>query len=246
MQWSLKDCIKKFMETVDLAFTPRGLSNGKIAERFMTLKNGSKYSASNLHRVLKDKFSDAFLFGSPIHNKHSNHVAVISTSEDYTHSIALTNYSRKGNLKMSYKIEFSNDSKPGLKIWEAACATSAAPAYFKPFKATTFNRTYLDGALYHNNPVSIANSERRLLWTDVANQHPDILLSLGSGLDSSDVDPTMPKDISGLNNNEQEILTLKGQAPEVLPRKQRKDRKTIKKFVKMLVGRVKAHHSELY
>lgn len=42
-------------------------------------------------------------------------------------------------------------------------------------------RTYLDGDLYHNNPASVANNERKFLWPDVAENSPDILLSLGTG-----------------------------------------------------------------
>lgn len=40
---------------------------------------------------------------------------------------------------------------------------------------------FFDGAIYVNNPVRIANTERRLLWPDVADAHADILLSLGTG-----------------------------------------------------------------
>ena len=38
---------------------------------------------------------------------------------------------------------------------------------------------YQDGGLYHNNPIFIANTERKLIWPDV--QYPDIILSLGTG-----------------------------------------------------------------
>jgi len=40
---------------------------------------------------------------------------------------------------------------------------------------------YLDGALYHNNPVRIAFHESKLIWPDVHDHHPDILLSIGTG-----------------------------------------------------------------
>ncbi len=39
----------------------------------------------------------------------------------------------------------------------------------------------MDGALYYNNPIKIANNERKLLWSDVAESHPDIMLSIGTG-----------------------------------------------------------------
>jgi hypothetical protein len=39
----------------------------------------------------------------------------------------------------------------------------------------------LDGALYHNNPVWVAHHERKLIWSDVSAQQPDIFLSIGTG-----------------------------------------------------------------
>lgn len=61
-----------------------------------------------------------------------------------------------------------------------ARSTSAAPSYFKPFRSKRNSRGYLDGALYHNNPVRVADIERRLIWPDSESFHPDILLSIGT------------------------------------------------------------------
>jgi hypothetical protein len=41
--------------------------------------------------------------------------------------------------------------------------------------------SYIDGALYHNNPVGVAHHERILIWKDVGVQQPDIFLSIGTG-----------------------------------------------------------------
>lgn len=38
----------------------------------------------------------------------------------------------------------------------------------------------MDGAIYHNNPVQIADKERKLLWPGMAKEYPDLLVSLGS------------------------------------------------------------------
>ena len=40
---------------------------------------------------------------------------------------------------------------PEIKVWEAARATSAAPAYFKPFAIKKYE--LLDGGLGANNPL---------------------------------------------------------------------------------------------
>jgi hypothetical protein len=63
----------------------------------------------------------------------------------------------------------------------SARATSAAPRYFKPFVNASTKEGFLDGALFHNNPVRIAFSESQLIWPDIRSRPPDILLSLGTG-----------------------------------------------------------------
>jgi hypothetical protein len=63
----------------------------------------------------------------------------------------------------------------------SARATSAAPTYFKPFRNPRTMEGYVDGAVFHNNPVRIANYESKLLWPDADQQAPDILLSIGTG-----------------------------------------------------------------
>ena len=47
---------------------------------------------------------------------------------------------------------------------------------------------FLDGAVFHNNPVRIANYESKLLWPDAEDFHPDILLSIGTGHYDADMD----------------------------------------------------------
>jgi hypothetical protein len=47
---------------------------------------------------------------------------------------------------------------------------------------------YVDGAVFHNNPVRIANYESKLLWPDADQRPPDILLSIGTGQHGADTD----------------------------------------------------------
>lgn len=65
-------------------------------------------------------------------------------------------------------------------VWQAARATAAAPMYFKPFKHS--GTAYVDGAIKHNCPVIVADSERRRIWGDVSDWPADFLLSLGTGV----------------------------------------------------------------
>lgn len=77
-------------------------------------------------------------------------------------------------LKLSSAVDFHR-----------ARATSAAPPYFKPFIKNETKSSYLDGALYHNNPVWIAHHERKLIWSDIVDKQPDIFISIGTGHHSS-------------------------------------------------------------
>lgn len=45
----------------------------------------------------------------------------------------------------------------------------------------------MDGAIYYNCPVRVAEHERKLIWEEVSDWPADILLSLGTGLSSSEV-----------------------------------------------------------
>lgn len=63
-------------------------------------------------------------------------------------------------------------------------ATSAAPTYFKSFFHEPTKITFNDGGIKFNNPIFIADNERKLVWPDLAEQDPDILLSIGTGYNS--------------------------------------------------------------
>ena len=65
-------------------------------------------------------------------------------------------------------------------IFDSARITSAAPIYFKPFYHRRTRRTYVDGVLQRNNPIRVADEERRLIWRE-DKKHTDIIVSLGSG-----------------------------------------------------------------
>ena len=41
---------------------------------------------------------------------------------------------------------------------------------------------YSDGAIYHSNPIQIADKERKLIWPDLEKAYPDIIVSVGTSL----------------------------------------------------------------
>lgn len=77
----------------------------------------------------------------------------------------------------------------------SARATSAAPTIFKPLCHHASNQTYADGALYHNNPIQIADKERKLIWPNMEDEHPDIVVSIGTAFGPKStpaIERTMP------------------------------------------------------
>jgi len=57
--------------------------------------------------------------------------------------------------------------------------------YFKSFHHAPTNHTFNDGGIKFNNPAALANEERKLIWPESRARDPDILLSIGTGFDSS-------------------------------------------------------------
>lgn len=179
-QWSVNHCVTEFVRLCDQAFTPRELNSVFALEQAITLKHGSNYKTTPFHHALYEAFGGNLLYGGSrrAYLSYNTQVAVTTTSRSGEMGMILANYRRHAESESSYKFEFPHR----LQIWEAAAATSAAPSFFKPFRTRVFPlKTYLDGALYHNNPASVANNERKFLWPDVAENPSDILLSLGTG-----------------------------------------------------------------
>lgn len=62
-------------------------------------------------------------------------------------------------------------------------STSAAPGYFKSFRKKETSKDYVDGALYHNNPIVWSLDEYRKIW-EQANAPVvvlDMVVSVGTG-----------------------------------------------------------------
>lgn len=49
--------------------------------------------------------------------------------------------------------------------------------FHKPSK-----QVYMDGGIYYNNPIQVADRERKLIWPNLQADEPDVIVSLGTGL----------------------------------------------------------------
>ncbi|KAK6008536.1 hypothetical protein QM012_000439 [Aureobasidium pullulans] len=181
-QWSVRYCIEMFEKFCDQAFTEREFRGVWGLEQAALLNHGSKYKATPLHNILKKTLGRSPLFGANDSlNAFKTKVAVTATSADGNEAMVFANYNRPQSSGDSQTFVRPEDPSHELEVWEAAAATSAAPFYFKPYTHTKTGTSYIDGGLYHNNPVNVANRERKLLWPAIANKHPDMLLSIGTG-----------------------------------------------------------------
>lgn len=181
-QWPVQKCIDEFKRLCKKAFSPREFHGIAPLQYIATVSHGSTWRTTPLHEALYESLGDEFLFGGPQGSDNVARVAVTTTDEVATKGIVIANYCRKNSKDDKQSYDFLRPSEPyaEMRIWHAAAATAAATPFFKPFVHPVTEETYLDGAFHNNNPAKVGNRERQLLWPDVQDNHPDVLLSIGT------------------------------------------------------------------
>ncbi|OAL51396.1 FabD/lysophospholipase-like protein [Pyrenochaeta sp. DS3sAY3a] len=191
-RWTIRECSDRFVSLCNQAFTPRKLQSVPMLKTIISFKHAARYRTQPLLDVLKASLGDDFMFG--VDAKHSSEltakVAVTATNSSGKRAIVIATYNRRRSTKEekpSHTFFRQSKAQYGMRVWEAAAATSAAPSYFKPFYHEGSIREYLDGAVYHNNPVRILHDESKLLWPDSLHKDPDLLLSIGTGQEGTEL-----------------------------------------------------------
>ncbi|KAL8689851.1 MAG: hypothetical protein Q9218_004571 [Villophora microphyllina] len=152
--WSVEACTSQFESLCNRAFTRRTGGNIPGIGFLVSYYNHSQYETRPLEEALVEAYGEEdFLFGGSRF--------LLDGDDGY-------------NVKRPEKLQSE------LKIWEAARATSAAPRIFKPFHHEPSKQVYMDGAIYHNNPIQIADKERKNLWPSLPSDYPDVLVSIGT------------------------------------------------------------------
>ncbi|KAF3038623.1 hypothetical protein E8E12_003111 [Didymella heteroderae] len=153
---------------------------GKVGKAASFAFRGSLYPAHILEGVVKDivrKYlgeEDAPLVGEHPNYKPGDKqckIFVMAVNSDAANN-------RAPVFLRSYVNSQNASDVPNIKVWEAARATSAAPAYFPPMKLGQY--TFVDGGLQANNPLG-------WLWTEVLSvfgpaRTTDCFLSIGTGI----------------------------------------------------------------
>ncbi|KAK4198920.1 putative lysophospholipase-like protein [Triangularia verruculosa] len=186
--WSVEQCIHHFEALCASAFTKHtGVDLWVVGKAFETFHH-SRYETGVLERSLQRAFAEDLLFGgrrAPVSSQAAGRgvkVAVTAASMADKSTYVLSNYNwpeHKDDKLDDYRFQRPEDVVQELKIWEAARATCAAPQFFTKFHHIASRKSYIDGAVFHNNPIYIADAERRHLWPEAP--YPDIMLSIGTG-----------------------------------------------------------------
>ncbi len=187
--WSVHRCIKIFQSLCTAAFNRRRGVGLLGRDFYLSPSNHNRYETKPLETSLQSTFGDESLFGGlkdPFNDVHdtdrTTKVAVTTTTTDGS-LLLLANYNRiDANDGSNYQLHRSEKPHGEMKFWEAARATAAAPRMFKPFRHEPSGQILQDAAIYYNNPIELAMRETRLVWPNVAEAHPDVVLSLGTSL----------------------------------------------------------------
>ncbi|KAI1446087.1 hypothetical protein F5Y02DRAFT_426089 [Annulohypoxylon stygium] len=182
--WSVNKTIQEFKTLYHEAFTPRRMISLPLFKSLSSTYHGSIYKTKPLEVSLKIRFSDQNLFGG-IQSRHKTpiKVAITSTTVSGGRDVVFSNYNRPDPMDMNIPYEFvrPGESSKEVKIWEVARATTAATPYFKICQKEETGDQYVESISRNACPVEVAHQEARLIWSDVANLPPDIMLSVGTG-----------------------------------------------------------------
>jgi len=188
-QWSINEASELFACLAKEAFQARsGLKiwwDLPLARLTRQITCDYVYKSSGIESALKNAFgNESKLFGYFGQSAaNAVKVGVVAVGDEDQRAYLLTNYNREWRVNDDENNDLRREEEPDdeLAIWEAARCTSAAPTYFEKFKHGATNRIYTDGAMERNNPVSMADNERKFIWPDSSHHARDIILSIGTG-----------------------------------------------------------------
>lgn len=93
--WTIEECIGKFENLCQRAFTPREFHNVPVLEQVTTFAHKGKYKTRPFIDALKEAFDKDQLFGGVCEEpRYQRKVAVVSTIETNQRAVILTNYNR--------------------------------------------------------------------------------------------------------------------------------------------------------
>ncbi|KAK0722843.1 hypothetical protein B0T26DRAFT_704224 [Lasiosphaeria miniovina] len=197
--WTLDHAKNLFRALAKDSFTLRPRLSVPVLSGMIEPFLDHRYTNSGIEGTLRENLGDDFLFGqskraSPrststttIPPGDATKVGVITCVQGRNQTCLLANYSRdprrqinkEGRKTFDY---LHREDKQGddFQIWQAARATSAAPMLFRPYRHIATDKSYIDGGVVRNNPVTLASNEAKRIWNST--KPPDIIVSVGTGI----------------------------------------------------------------
>ncbi|KAJ4243526.1 hypothetical protein NW757_011165 [Fusarium falciforme] len=171
LQMSVKDCLDSYRKFMNIVFSAKRWTKASL------IATGSKWDASALERCIKDLVREQL-------GRNPDEVLLLDEESAKTCKVFVMATKRDGANNQapmvfrSYENPLEKSALPGIKLWEAARATSAAPMYFAPLKVD--GHEFLDGGLQANNPLG-------WLWNEILSvfgpaRSTNCFLSIGTGI----------------------------------------------------------------
>jgi predicted acylesterase/phospholipase RssA len=191
LRMSVRDCEKSYAELSEAIFAPRRNPANIVGRGIDFLKANGRFDESPLEKSIKEKVVGAGMDEEELLEDFRPDACKVSVysclSIEHERSLMLTFASSfvcatqvadsSPTLIRSYENPEVFGDLIGVKIWEAARATSAASTFFDPIQIGDHREKFADGALRHNNPISQVYQEAKDLWPD----DDFLLLSIGTG-----------------------------------------------------------------
>ncbi|KAK2051650.1 FabD/lysophospholipase-like protein [Colletotrichum caudatum] len=176
LRMDIRQCIQKYEDFIHKIF-----DTGTLSKIWNFGLNRDQYNPKTLEDVIKkvvkeqlgDENAPLFEGDSP-----SCKVFVLASRQDAANN-------RAPVFLRSYLHPTAMSDLTSIPIWQAARATSAAPAFFPPIRVGEYN--FIDGGMQANNPLG-------WLWTEVlgtfgAARQTNCFLSIGTGMPSNQALP---------------------------------------------------------
>ncbi|KAI7763831.1 hypothetical protein LZL87_014009 [Fusarium oxysporum] len=193
LEMSVEDCIAKYNLLMGKIFPPpKGWSWDTHGTVVSSIINGEKWKSDDFEEMIKDLVKEQL-------NQDPEKVFLQDPNNpDPKCKVFVTATRAKGanNLGPALLRSYSNPEEmpefPGVKLWQAARATSAAPTFFKPLVIN--GESLVDGGLQANNPLGWLWNEVLQVFTPV--RMTDCFLSIGTGTPLGEQLPFLTNPIS--------------------------------------------------
>ncbi|KAK4443660.1 hypothetical protein QBC34DRAFT_476804, partial [Podospora aff. communis PSN243] len=150
LHMSIDDCLKQY-ETTSAAVFGHPVSQSKLGKVFKKVSSGSFYDLAVLEREIRRLLQEQ---GKEPDEKFQEENPRCKVMVSVTRTIT-----SKADVIRNYTSHHPTQENYDCSIWEAACATAAAPMFFQSVKLGTGGEEWCDGAMRRNNPINEAIDE---------------------------------------------------------------------------------------